>query len=680
MRTLAAVVSLRHIDSPMDRGALRRGRAQRGLIAFVALTVLATLLGLGVDAARYGGRVYRGVRIGRLNVGGMTTAQVRDTLTRHAEALAAESVEVELGEKRLTAKLGELGFHLDVERSIAEAMSARRGGGAGRIFAWLRSFTEEFDIAPVAGFDPERLGEAMTRWNDEFVTRPFEGAVAIKDGEAIGEPPRLGYVVDREATMMKAASSASSFAEDEPGFEKRLEVALLAHHPRRSDASVASALAVSRELVAGPISLYVDRNELAPSEPTKRGRGSRGRSPTKREVAEERITVTFAKEQLVEAFRTRLVEEPLGIEPYFEPSVLDPMMGDLRKIVERPPVEPRFDIEPLERPTVVPGTLGRTIRADAVATALAIAARQPERVSKLPVEAGPRPERKTSELEALRITKLVAKFTTSHPCCMPRVDNIHRIADLVDGTIVKPGETFSVNALVGERTLEKGFKAAPTIVYGEMKDTIGGGISQFATTLFNAAFYGGYDIVERKPHSFYISRYPMGHEATLSYPKPDLVIRNDTDAGLLIRCSYTRRSITVKLYGDNGGRRVRRKVHPVHDVVKAPIEYIADDSLEPGKVKVKERGQVGWSVTVSRLLDFPDGQRRTEERKVVYQPRVRRVRVHPCKIPADDKAYTGEACPQTDIEAPEASDAIEAAADVPLDGVSAPDAPIEDEG
>jgi vancomycin resistance protein YoaR len=255
---------------------------------------------------------------------------------------------------------------------------------------------------------------------------------------------------------------------------------------------------------------------------------------------------------------------------------------------------------------------------------------------------------------------------------MPRVDNIHRIADLVSGVVVKPGEQFSVNEHVGPRTTDKGFKAAPTIVYGEMEDTVGGGISQFATTLFNAAFHGGYDIVERTPHSYYFPRYPMGHEATLSFPKPDLIVRNDTRAGLWIHCSYTPTSITVKLFGDNAGRRVRRKVSKVRDVTRPPLEYLADAALDPDEEKVRERGQVGWTVVVSRIIEFADGTSRTEERKVVYQPRVRRVRVHPCKIPEGEKGYTGERCPE--------QEEAEAQADAHGDGEAATGAPSDVEG
>ena len=137
----------------------------------------------------------------------------------------------------------------------------------------------------------------------------------------------------------------------------------------------------------------------------------------------------------------------------------------------------------------------------------------------------------------------------------------------------------------------------------------------------------------------------------------------------------------MKLYGDNGGLHVRRKVSQVRDVVQPPVEYTADASLEPDAVKTKERGQVGWTVTVSRVIDFPDGTSRTEERKVTYQPRVRRVNVHPCKLPVGQKGHSDEPCPEPEgAPEDESHESSEAPADVPREGAAPKGTPIDDEG
>jgi hypothetical protein len=161
--------------------------------------------------------------------------------------------------------------------------------------------------------------------------------------------------------------------------------------------------------------------------------------------------------------------------------------------------------------------------------------------------------------------KLVSQFTTYHSCCESRVTNIHIMADQIDGMTVLPGQTFSVNAALGPRTEAKGYVPAPILLDGDSYCcdhplNIGGGTSQFGTTIYNAIFYGGYEILDHKPHSRYIDRYPLGIEATLGYPWPDVVFRNDTFTPITIDTSYTSTSITVRFLGDDLGRTITADV------------------------------------------------------------------------------------------------------------------------
>jgi hypothetical protein len=149
----------------------------------------------------------------------------------------------------------------------------------------------------------------------------------------------------------------------------------------------------------------------------------------------------------------------------------------------------------------------------------------------------------------------------------------------------------------------------------------------------------------------------MGHEATLSWPKPDIIFKNDTAAGMVFKTSYTGTSITVKIYGDNGGRKVRAEVSGRKNVVEPAVEIVPNPHVSPDEEKVKEPGSVGWSVIVSRILTFPDGTTREDKRRVTYKPRPKRVEVHPCRIPKGEKGYTGERCPEPEdvLEVPEAA-------------------------
>jgi vancomycin resistance protein YoaR len=145
------------------------------------------------------------------------------------------------------------------------------------------------------------------------------------------------------------------------------------------------------------------------------------------------------------------------------------------------------------------------------------------------------PELSAAEMRDLGIKEEVSEFTTYFPYAEYRNTNIGRAAELINGTILEPGDTFSLNDTVGERTAENGFVKGFVISDGVFRQELGGGVSQVATTTFNAAFFAGLQDVEHKPHSFYIDRYPVGREATVAWPSVDLRFRNTTPYGVLIQ-------------------------------------------------------------------------------------------------------------------------------------------------
>jgi vancomycin resistance protein YoaR len=186
-------------------------------------------------------------------------------------------------------------------------------------------------------------------------------------------------------------------------------------------------------------------------------------------------------------------------------------------------------------------------------------------------------------------------FTTYHDPGQPRVTNIHRIADIVRGAVIMPGATFSVNAYVGPRTVANGFVEAGAIRDGEHVDEVGGGVSQFATTTFNAAYFAGLDIPTYQAHTESFSRYPPGREATMGFPAPDLRIRNNTPYGILIWPTYTGSSLTVTLYST-----------PYATGAQTGISESMD-----GACRV---------VTTTRTRTFPDGHTENDTFRARYRP------------------------------------------------------------
>jgi hypothetical protein len=247
------------------------------------------------------------------------------------------------------------------------------------------------------------------------------------------------------------------------------------------------------------------------------------------------------------------------------------------------------------------------------------------------------PAHDTAWAERLGITHQVSSFTTYYVPGQSRVTNIHRAVDIMNNTVVEPGKVFSLNGTVGARTPGRGFVKAPVYYDGEAQD-YGGGVSQVATTTYNAVFWGGYAIVAHQPHTIYYSRYPLGRDATVNYPILDLKWRDNTHHGVLVRASYTSSSITVTFYGDNDGKSVREAstrctssipTQRCIDIVKTtpfttlPLRCpVKDPKLDPtnecARLAPDERfdnleGHTGYDVTYFRIIDQP-GQKEIRER------------------------------------------------------------------
>ena len=198
------------------------------------------------------------------------------------------------------------------------------------------------------------------------------------------------------------------------------------------------------------------------------------------------------------------------------------------------------------RPQVVPAKPGVTYDQQQVVDGFLQLVAAPGDQRTLAVDAQvARPDVTTKDARALQVKEQVSSFTTYYPYAEYRNVNIGRAAELVDGTVLRPGETFSLNDTVGERTRENGFTEGYIISDGILVSDLGGGVSQMATTTFNAMFFAGLEDVEHKPHSFYIDRYPIGREATVAWGAVDLRFRNDTPYGVLISAKVTPATATT---------------------------------------------------------------------------------------------------------------------------------------
>jgi vancomycin resistance protein YoaR len=228
------------------------------------------------------------------------------------------------------------------------------------------------------------------------------------------------------------------------------------------------------------------------------------------------------------------------------------------------------------RPKVVPSVDGRRLDIAALSRELLpVLGRSGNRVvtGKLtPVE----PKTSTDDLSKLGIKERISTFTTRFTggLASPRSQNIVQIAKEVDAALVLPGETFSLNGHTGERGVEQGYQEAPVILDGKLVPGVGGGASQFTTTLFNATYYAGLEDVEHKPHSFWFSRYPPVIESTIFYPDLDFKFRNNTPYGVLLDTSWTDSTITVSVWSTRVYDSVTTEWSARRDITKPEVIHL----------------------------------------------------------------------------------------------------------
>jgi vancomycin resistance protein YoaR len=209
----------------------------------------------------------------------------------------------------------------------------------------------------------------------------------------------------------------------------------------------------------------------------------------------------------------------------------------------------------------------------------------------------------TAQAETMGVKERISTFTTTYGGSIAqRINNIHVLGSALDGKLIPPGGTFSFNGAVGERTASKGYQEAFAIVKGKLVPQLGGGICQVATTMFNAVFLSGFPVPERINHSFYISHYPMGRDATVSWGGPDLRWKNTTDHWVLVSVSYTSDSITVSLYGTSPKYDVAWKTVPFTGNVPFKTVKVSDPTMTAGTTDVTAKGMVGGKAIVTRTV------------------------------------------------------------------------------
>ncbi|MCH5187640.1 MAG: VanW family protein [Oscillospiraceae bacterium] len=242
--------------------------------------------------------------------------------------------------------------------------------------------------------------------------------------------------------------------------------------------------------------------------------------------------------------------------------------------------------------------------------------------------------------EALYPDVLGERTTEFDTGYVTRSKNIKIAADLLNGAELLPGETFSFNDHNGDITAEKGYQVARGYSNGTVVDTVGAGVCQVSSTLYNAALYSNMEIVRRSNHSLPVAYLPLGQDAAISYPTQDFKFKNSSSAPIKIFASVDGGKLTVQIRGQNDDSFSEIKIeNNTLSVIEPTTKEVTDDSLSPGKRVVKQRGTRGYVVESFRVV-YKDGAviKRENLGKSTYKAQNTVVNVGPIKEePADEQ-------------------------------------------
>ena len=202
---------------------------------------------------------------------------------------------------------------------------------------------------------------------------------------------------------------------------------------------------------------------------------------------------------------------------------------------------------------------------------------------------------------------LLGQFSTAYSGNDSLGRNINLIVgcEKINGTLLLPGETFSMNAGLGDQTYENGFRDAAIIVNGKIEDGIAGGVCQVTTTLYNAVVKAELTVVERSNHSLPVSYVPLGHDAAIAGDYIDFKFRNDTDHPVYLEAYAGGGQVVAKLYGHetrDPSRTVELEAE-VNETIPKPAEKITEDPEKPeGEREVTYTGKVGYRVTTYKVV------------------------------------------------------------------------------
>jgi vancomycin resistance protein YoaR len=504
-------------------------------------------------AAFLGRHVPANASVAGIPIGGKSPADAEATLKRQLASQASAPVRLEAAGNTVEIDPSAAGLSLDLE----ETLQGLSGFSLKPADVW-NHLNGGKDEPLKTDVDRDRLRAVLTETAKGIDKGAQEGAITFPSGRVKVVQPVTGVALQVEETA-DVVAAAWPTTKPVKGVVDAVQPKVSADEIRRARTEFADkAMSGPVKVSVGTTTLLVRPAEFAPAVTMKAG-------------GDGRLAPAYDSKKLLAAVRAAAAEK--GLEPQAQDATFRLEGG---------------------RAVLVPAKTGLKIDEKSLADGFGPALTSAGRTIKART-AVVQPELTTAEAKKIAPTEVISSFTSAFPFNPPRTENIQIAARALNGAFVAPGETFSLNQRLGQRTAAKGYNPAPVIMNGRLTKDYGGGISQLSTTLFNAIFFSGARIEEHHPHSFYIARYPEGREATISWPDVDNRFTNDTAGGILIQAYVSGNSVTVTFHGRKTWD-VEAKKGPRRNVVQP--KKIVDDK----PTCVPQEPTPGFDVTVTRIF------------------------------------------------------------------------------
>ncbi|RYB92733.1 hypothetical protein EUA06_07330 [Nocardioides glacieisoli] len=560
--------------NPRSTSEQPRDKAGASVVVWLLLGLVVLFGGLYV-AAHYiaGDKVPRNTTVSGVRIGGHPQAEAAQRLEAGLADKVNRDIATTVEGQPVAIAPAQAGLGVDYEASVAEA-GGEESWDPVRLWNYFTG-GDAFEAEVVV--DDTAFETYLTGLDEQYGATARDGAVSFDGARVVTKKARTGAALDPSDTL---AVLRTAFLEDEPG-EVALEMTDVVPAIDASDVEETLDTFAS-PAVAAPVTLSFEGSNV--------------------KVFPADYTAALS-----------LVPTDGELVPTLDAAKLTEVVG--AKVTSGAPVDATVTLVN-GTPQVVPAKPGVTFDEQQLEAGFleTVAKPQGERTLTLAAKVA-QPAFTTKDARALKIREQVSTFTTYFPYAEYRNINLGRAAELIDGTVLKPGETFSLNGTVGERTVANGFTKGYVISDGILIQDLGGGVSQIATTTFNAMFFAGLEDVEHKPHSFYIDRYPIGREATVAWGAVDLQFRNDTPYGILIDASVTPStpstsgSATVTMYSTKYWD-ITTTAGERYNLTKAKVRRIDDLTCHANE------GYGGFDIDVVRYFTPVNGNTETRDDEV----------------------------------------------------------------